>query len=249
MSVTTTKPRRLLCRAWEVRAYLSGAKTQFRVPIKPQPTYMDGRWWKFNGGGYSTLDYVSRETATGIETESTPDLPELIQKLWKCPFGPIGSRMWLAEAFAYCVLTSDMTYECHSVSIPKEWYKPPKNGALNSYHIAFKADDDDEPIVGPWRSASVMPQWASRLTLQVKSVRVQRLQDISEQDAIAEGVAMLATLKKSGFKVGAFFGVEGVTDTDWLDPRDAYEQLWDLIHGPGSWESNPWVWAVEAVIA
>lgn len=225
MSVTTTKPRRLLCRAWEVRAYLSGTKTQFRVPIKPQPRYMDGRWWKGSGGSFSTLDYVSRETATGIETESVPELPELIQKLWKCPFGTVGSRLWVAETWS-----------------PME-PGPINEGAL----IAYRAEYMDDPH-GPdgerspdgryrrWNSAATMPQWASRLSLEVKSVRVQRLQDISGSDAAAEGVCAPIGSERN----------YGVVTEEYAKERIMVE--WNSIHGPGSWESNPWVFAGEVEV-
>jgi len=77
-----------------------------------------------------------------------------------------------------------------------------------------------------------MPRWASRITLEVTGVRVERLQDISEADALAEGS----------------FSWAGEHDTpvrDLLEARLVYRQLWESINGPGSWDANPWVWAAE----
>ena len=78
-----------------------------------------------------------------------------------------------------------------------------------------------------------MPRWASRLTLTVTDVRVQRLQDISEADAVAEGCdAVLAlTIKRPN---GAHPG----------NPRECYCDLWNSLHGHGAWDANPWVVAV-----
>jgi hypothetical protein len=74
-----------------------------------------------------------------------------------------------------------------------------------------------------WKPSIHMPRWASRITLEVVSVRVERLQDISRVDAIAEGCC----------------------DPDSSTPKLAFEMLWQSINGPGSWEANPWVWVVE----
>lgn len=100
-----------------------------------------------------------------------------------------------------------------------------------------------------------MPRWASRLALEVTGVRVERVQDISEADAMAEG---LKGLTKDGSLVKWGIpdrdGLPGNDDDGWhwkqweSDPRKAYRALWNSINGakPGrSWEANPWVWVVE----
>ena len=95
---------------------------------------------------------------------------------------------------------------------------------------------DGSPEYGDWekpRPSIHMPRWASRLTLTVTDVRVQRLQDISEADAVAEGCdAVLAlTIKRPN---GAHPG----------NPRECYCDLWNSLHGHGAWDANPWVVAV-----
>jgi hypothetical protein len=75
-----------------------------------------------------------------------------------------------------------------------------------------------------------MPRWASRITLRIKDIRVERLQDISEDDARAEGVT---PLDYAAHHVAAGCGA-----------RIAFEQLWNKINSPGAWEANPWVWVV-----
>ncbi|MBM7326674.1 hypothetical protein JS562_26800 [Agrobacterium sp. S2] len=86
---------------------------------------------------------------------------------------------------------------------------------------------------GKFRQAMHMPRWASRITLEVTGVKVERLQDCSEADAFAEGIA----------RIGRFYGVP---EADWDSAStrsavDAYAKLWDEINGPGAWEANPWV--------
>ncbi len=90
----------------------------------------------------------------------------------------------------------------------------------NWQHCAWYEDSHDPlgwPIREGWKSPIFMPRWASRITLEITAVRVERLQDISEADARAEGVTAVC----------------------------AYRKLWEKIHGPGSWDVNPYVWVVE----
>ena len=84
-----------------------------------------------------------------------------------------------------------------------------------------------------------MPRWASRITLEVTGVRVERLQDISEADALAEGVTPLPG--------GDMWTAGGLYDGPLhaARPQWAYRRLWEQINGPESWAANPWVWVVE----
>lgn len=83
-----------------------------------------------------------------------------------------------------------------------------------------------------WRPSIHMPRWASRLTLRITDVRVQRLQEISEADARAEGAPLELRLLDS-VRLGATASHTG-----------GFERLWESIHGPDSWASNPWVWCL-----
>lgn len=93
-----------------------------------------------------------------------------------------------------------------------------------------------------------MPRWASRLTLTVTEVRVQRLQDISEADAWAEGC-----IQGDADDVGGFFPAEephhsGIGYQGWDCARDWYADLWESLHGDGAWDANPWVAAVSFTV-
>lgn len=88
---------------------------------------------------------------------------------------------------------------------------------------------------GRFRQGMHMPKWASRMTLIVTDVRVQRLQEISEADAIAEGI------ERNEFGGFLCYASEPKGQTHWADPRESYRTLWDSINGPGAWAANPWI--------
>jgi hypothetical protein len=84
-----------------------------------------------------------------------------------------------------------------------------------------------------------MPRWASRITLLVTDVRVERLQDISGADAIAEGLMENPAALRSAVEMGCHWGFEG--DDRYGSPISAYATLWDHINGFGAWDANPWI--------
>jgi len=123
-----------------------------------------------------------------------------------CPYGKPGDQLWARET--HC-----------------------KYGG----RFIYRADYGDltpisDGIGGPWKPSIHMPRIASRITLEITGVRVERLQDISEADVIAEGVSYdMPIVFKSG------------DDT----PRGLFGELWESIHGEGSWDLDPWVWVIE----
>lgn len=124
-------------------------------------------------------------------------------------------------------LRSDASNPIRPKARPGEemWVRETWNGTQGE-GVAYRATEphmDGEP----WRPSIFMPRWASRLTLAVKAVRVERLQGISEQDAKAEGV------------------IPGERSPSLLPCQRAYRELWNEINGPGSWDANPWVWVYE----
>jgi hypothetical protein len=99
--------------------------------------------------------------------------------------------------------------------------------------VHYAATEDRGGLL--WRPSIHMPRWASRITLEITAVRVERLQDISEADALAEGI--VATHGGYGLPDGSHYHA--------ADPRVSYWSLWDAINGQGSVEANPWVWVIE----
>jgi hypothetical protein len=96
------------------------------------------------------------------------------------------------------------------------------------------AVDSDGNDLG-WRPSIHMPRWASRILLEITGVRVERLADISKDDAMAEGIVV---------QPDGGFGLADSTHYNFSDPTDSYCSLWESINGDGSWYANPWVWCI-----
>lgn len=201
------KERPIIFNAPMVRAILANTKTQTRRVVKPQPeTSHDGEpYWYV--GGYRAWEY-----------RDTTDILRKGGNSLRCPFGAPGDRLWVRESWR-------APASCDHI--------PPRSIA-DSEARRFVADECVGPDAGfgKKRPSMFMPRWASRITLEVTGVRVERLHDISEGDAVAEGsvtVCMTPTGEDNG---SAIWGPDG------------YCALWESINGPGSWDANPWLWAI-----
>lgn len=207
------KERPIIFSAPMARAIRDGRKTQTRRIVKPQPLRNPngfGLEWHGGrallragyGGGYVHSDMESVERAM----------------LACCPYGVPGDRLWVRES---------------GWERPARTKKMLRQGADTWHLYYYDADglsDQDRADFKAWgfvrRRLIHMPRWASRISLEIEAVRVQRLQDISEYDAIAEGVSGWAK------------------DERCETARDGFRVLWESIHGPGAWGANPWVWAI-----
>ena len=153
-----------------------------------------------------------------------PELhPEMGDILPLCPYGQPGGRLWARETWR---VRGGQEYE----------YQQDRSQVM--YRATHR--EDGFPIGWEsykWRPSIYMPRWASRITLEVTGVRVERLQDISEADASAEGVPNQTRLTGYGKGDGCQWGP--------AEPVAEYRALWESINGPGSWDANPWVWVVE----
>jgi hypothetical protein len=138
-----------------------------------------------------------------------------------CPYGQPGDRLWVREAWK-----AHTTFD----------HLPPRE--IPQSHVWYMADDGYK-AESRYRQGMFMPRWASRITLEVTAVRVERLQDISEADAIAEG----CTKNHNGYFWGGPHPVSGLKQMAMAG--SAYRDLWESINGPGSWSTNPWVWVIE----
>ncbi|MBU3625691.1 hypothetical protein ICN48_05510 [Polynucleobacter sp. JS-Safj-400b-B2] len=197
-----------------VRAILDGTKTQTRRCVKPilnkDGNYMhggnvdlahkeilewrlqDGRW--FGLYGYTTAAYAD------------------------CPYGQVGDRLWVRETFIQ---------GWEDVNGDGEPDQYDQDGNENPIKTFYRADGhidwevDGEWCNTPWKPSIHMPRNASRITLEITNVRVQRLQEISANDCIAEGIKHSPD----------------------VDPSHEFQELWDSIYK--NWSSNSWVWVIE----
>jgi len=143
----------------------------------------------------------------GIPYEMTEDDSQPI----KCPYGQPGDVLWVRETWATC--------QPYGPDESLHWmYKTGQKGDAIPDHLDWYRFDD-----GKWRPSIHMPREAARLFLRIKSIRVERLQEISNDDIRAEGAAE--------------FGC--------TTHRLNWQTLWQSINGPESWDANPWVWIVE----
>jgi hypothetical protein len=152
------------------------------------------------------------------------------------PYGRPGDLLWVRETWGRTTNVND------SPLWPNRAHIPMHGGEV----VIFAADGHWQWCDGDgfatersfWRPSIHMPRWASRITLRITDVRVERLQDISEDDAGAEGMPDYSTLSEaSGENL-----TEAQTRLRWRQRQ--FASLWTSINGPGAWDDNPWVWAL-----
>ncbi len=243
------KERPIIFSAPMVRAILEGRKTQERRVVKRQDEVV-----QFGDGVKLWNGFMGWESVS--------------EAVRLCPHGAPGDRLWVREAHRYwwpdwedpgaypcsCRYKADETV----IDLPVSWdegeqFMTPEDAGL-----------DKEP--SKWRPSIFTPRWASRITLKITGVRVERLQAISEADAVAEGATMRPSC--NGFRhanpgwsmdwsrVGEFSRfataaqrgqkaplTEG--DISLTTARYAFANFFDRVHGRGFWDANPWVWVIE----
>lgn len=221
------KERPILFSAPMVQAILDGTKSQTRRVVK-LPKEL------------STGDLASARpdklfgVTPGLHVPM-PDEDESVQRL-RNPWGwPDPSRLWVRETF--CL---ENTYDYHGDHVdPNDgrpiqkhenvdgsyWLIPHYRATEPEPHIVpYRCDADDDKT--RWTPSIFMPRWASRITLEITGVHVERLQEITRGDCMAEGCPFPNIAKTT-------------------DPCGWFSDLWQSINGPGSWEINPWVWVIE----
>ena len=212
------KERPLIFTAESVRAILEGRKTQTRRVAKP------------------FADNV--RIVNGVPKAYSPGCPE--GWVIASPYGVPGDRLWVREGFHLCVQPAHGTQG----TAGKPYCVFPDGGQTFSwcgeYHPPLpKYDPGAFDRLPPKKSPLFMPRWASRLTLEITDIRVQRVQEISHEDALAEGCRGLNWVASSPYIAGPH------TDDGEL-PVEEYQRVWNEINAKRghSWASNPWVWAI-----
>lgn len=200
------KERPILFSTEMVRAILDGRKTQTRRVVKPQPNKATENTREIRFELNSDVWHCLRFCHDHLQPHD-----EII----KCPYGVPGDRLWVRETWA-----TDMELDdCRAA----------REDAMDSYDGLYYRAGEISPDTLCWRQPIHMPRWASRITLEVVSVRVERVQDISWEDAQAEG----CWRSKNPATVS-------------VEPPE-FCVLWDSINAKRgfSWEMNPWCWVVE----
>ncbi|HCF3719427.1 TPA: hypothetical protein NID03_006007 [Pseudomonas aeruginosa] len=225
------KERPILFNDQMVRAILEGRKTVTRRVMKPQPmpSKSGGHHWPCKV--HQSMLHVERELQNG-------------EGCWcglaeaACPYGQPGDRLWVRETWTDVNMCGAPALAYRADEDIRDLMEEP--GFLDD-RGAFNYDD---PRVKPypfacwyaeldqarWRPSIHMPRWASRILLEITAVRVERLQDISNDQAIAEGI--------DTHPMG-FYGNGCIT------AGGAFLELWESINGDGRWADNPWVWVIE----
>ncbi|HEN3233851.1 TPA: hypothetical protein U5D48_004338 [Yersinia enterocolitica] len=192
----------ILFNAEMVNAILSGRKTQTRRIMKVQPAECNHTHWpEYPNPEWKLYDRGWNCAVCGNGVSLTErDVTGII-----CPLGKPGDRLWVREAFAAGLCTESTL----------------------AYRATHKTEDLEEGWgeTIKWTPSIHMPRWASRINLLITGVRVERLQDISDADASAEGC------KISSMQSGECLS-------------DMFARLWKSIYGDESWQANPWVWVI-----
>ena len=208
-----------------VRAILNGRKTQTRRKMSVQP-WPDAT---VEVGPYHP-HWIDRNG------ESQPG-PAVFGAIWdhqdivnggdaglRCPYGQPGDTLWVREGFA---VQPELWADNHG---------PQPIHYTADQVIGFAGKPDQRQIEDYRSKPSIhMPRWASRITLRITDIRVERLQDISLADAKAEGCE------------NPLIGAEAPAARQRVylaDERTSFAILWNKINGPGAWDANPWVWAI-----
>ena len=204
---TAVKERPILFSSPMVRAILDGRKTVTRRVVKNQPGWAA----RFESLGSTWIAYQD----------------DFGRSVGRCPYGSTGSRLWVRETFRFPIQFDDKSPrqiedQCLDAGYSKPWC-PIRFEADGETKIANLLQDFGGVWGGRIRPSIHMPRWASRITLEVESVRVERLQGITSEQAFAEGFE------------------DHVHGHVWQ-----FRQLWDKLNwANNSWDANPWVWVVQ----
>ncbi|MDM3455698.1 hypothetical protein [Citrobacter sp. Cb028] len=206
------KERGMIFNAEMVNAILSGRKTQTRRPVKPQPELTERSGFSWNGAVFGSGS-DDRETNRNFAHV-------------KCPFGKPGDRIWVRETWS----------EAGAGAPELKLYRANYPDHVPAHYENVPAAENIH-----WTPSIHMPRWASRILLEITNVRVERLNSISEQDALSEGIDR-ERLEESQDNYDC---IADHNMTGRPTATGAFKYLWESIYGEENWQANPWVWVIE----
>lgn len=200
-----------------VRAVLEGRKTQTRRVLRKQPADIlpcTGMW---KGVMWVAL------------RERLPNIEDQRGDMFKCRYGEIGDRLWVRETSIPDFPKEFSYYQWSWAEVPSEYRKP----EFCLYKATWKGSELK------WHPSIHMPRWASRITLEITDVRVERLQDVSTEDVCKEGFV------QKEFELGTGYGLPNWSRG--LPAKEAFAHLWDHLNAKRGfgWDTNPWLWVIE----
>ena len=209
-----------------VQAILEGRKTQTRRKIKHQPPKGN---YKF---GINVTGTRCKENGLfhwlGIDDEIEYKVTDSNQPYFKCPVN-IGDIIWVRETFAFAPFTDETLH----------FYPELKN-----HNFIYKAGPNYPNI--KWKPSLFMPKKACRLFLEITDIRIEMLNEISESDAVAEGILDMFYGKDiAGNAYFNYMDKKGGWDSVAEDAIHSYQTLWQKINGINSWSKNPFVWVYD----
>ncbi|WP_213322607.1 morphogenetic protein [Klebsiella aerogenes] len=223
------KERGMIFNAEMVRAILDGRKTQTRRIVKGA----DGavkfcKEWDINGKEVFVV--LGGKDHTGMN----PVLGAI-----SCPFGAVGDRIWVRETFQGPLVHEELFEEYRAY--PEKFETPEYCEYAADGGVRPEYCDLDDNLRHGWLPSIHMPRWASRILLEITGVRVERLNAISEEDAMREGIdADILAESQDNYDCIADHNMTGRPTA-----KGYFSDLWQSIYGVESWEANPWVWVIE----
>ncbi|MDM1814907.1 hypothetical protein LZ334_02210 [Serratia ureilytica] len=207
------KERPVIFNGEMVRAILDGRKTQTRRVMKVQPKQHDHKNYDAPWACKSP-NYYNTHEADWACRYCGEGIGMDGRSVYRCPFGQVGDRMWVRETFGDC-----------------------------GNRLVYRADTEDGAAsqVKCWVPSIHMPREACRILLEITAVRVERLNDISEEDAEAEGIDMEALYDSQD----CYDCIADHNMTGRPTVKGAFKYLWESIYGVDSWSANPWVWVIK----
>ena len=207
------KERPIIMSGNHPKLVLDGIKTQTRRVIKPQPVM---------GGWNATAEHPSYGWFWKKLYQTWEGEEDFFKRLVEhCPYGQVGDRLWVRETHLY--YTDPFAIECYV------GFRDGTGKSVDDFpEGATVVNIASDPKKWKWRPSIHMPRWASRISLEITEVRVERVQEISVDGAIAEGLQPMFIRDK-------FFPARGM-----------FKDLWDSLNAKRGygWEVNPWVWVI-----
>jgi len=232
------KERPILFKLPMVQAILAGNKTQTRRVVNfplSRSEYEPSIWQTQQK---IKKDVKNKDGKTIVKKGEFAFMSMTIEGVLSlCPYGQVGDKLWVRETWQHANFPCDYYTESVPVFYRAD-YKDDPHG--------YDGEKSPEGKYRHWKPSIFMPRAASRILLEITNVRVERLRDISEQDAIAEGIKPIKiTCSRDGEKTAykAYdWPNENITKNN---PIDSYFSLWQSINGRESLDANPWVWVIE----